>query len=147
IHHYFENKADLFSRSVLDLPLDAEGIVARVLEGPKETIGERMLTEVLSAWDQPGARDRFTAMLRAAVTNPGARRPLSEFLAKELMLKVAEAQGHSNAKLRAQTAVSIVLGLALCRDVLQLTAMARARNSVLINSLGRALQTQLVDTW
>ena len=49
--------------------------------------------------------------------------------------------------LRAQTAVSIVLGLALCRDVLQLTAMARARNSVLINSLGRALQTQLVDTW
>ena len=147
IHHYFENKADLFSRSVLDLPLDAEGIVARVLDGPKETTGERMLTEVLAAWDQPGARDRFTAMLRAAVTNPGARRPLSEFLAKELMLKVAEAQGHSNAKLRAQTAVSIVLGLALCRDVLQLTAMARARNSVLINSLGRALQTQLVDTW
>ena len=28
IHHYFENKADLFARSVLDLPLDAEAIVA-----------------------------------------------------------------------------------------------------------------------
>ncbi|HQY98974.1 MAG TPA: TetR family transcriptional regulator [Propionicimonas sp.] len=147
IHHYFENKADLFSRSVLDLPLNTEGIVARVLDGPTETIGDRMMTEILGAWDQPGARERFTAMLRAAVTNPGARRPLSEFLAKELMIKVAEAQGHANAKLRAQTAVSIVLGLALCRDVLHLTALAKARNPVLINSLGRALQTQLVDTW
>ncbi|MFZ0530176.1 MAG: TetR family transcriptional regulator [Propionicimonas sp.] len=147
IHHYFENKADLFARSVLDLNLDPDGIVEKVLDGPEELIGDRVLAEVLAAWDHPGARERFTAMLRAAVTNPGAQRPLSEFLAKEIMLKIAEAKGHQNAKLRSQSAVSIILGLALCRDVLHLAPLARARNAVLINSLGRALQTQLVDPW
>ena len=93
---------------------------------------------------EPGVgEDRITLRGRA----PGARRPLSEFLVKELLVKIAEAKGHSNAKLRAQTAVSILLGLALCRDVLELPLLAKARNPVLVNSLGRALQTQLVDPW
>jgi len=147
IHHYFENKADLFARSVLDIPLDAERIVADILAGPVEGIGERTIDAFLSAWDQPGAGDRFTAMLRAAVTVPNARRPLSEFMTREILVKVAEALGHSNARLRAQLAVSMLLGLALSRDILELPSLVKARNPVLVKVLGRALQTQLVDPW
>lgn len=147
IHHYFENKADLFARSVLDIPLDAERIVADILAGPVEGIGERTIQAFLSAWDQPGAGDRFTAMLRAAVTVPNARRPLSEFMTREILVKVAEALGHSNARLRAQLAVSMLLGLALSRDILELPSLVKARNPVLVKVLGRALQTQLVDPW
>jgi len=147
IHHYFENKADLFARSVLDIPLDAERIVADILAGPVEGIGERTIQAFLSAWDQPGAGDRFTAMLRAAVTVPNARRPLSEFMTREILVKVAEALGHPNARLRAQLAVSMLLGLALSRDILELPSLVKARNPVLVKVLGRALQTQLVDPW
>ncbi len=147
IHHYFENKADLFARSVLDIPLDAERIVADILAGPVEGIGERTIHAFLSAWDQPGAGDRFTAMLRAAVTVPNARRPLSEFMTREILVKVAEALGHPNARLRAQLAVSMLLGLALSRDILELPSLVKARNPVLVKVLGRALQTQLVDPW
>lgn len=147
IHHYFENKADLFARSVLDIPLDAERIVADILAGPVEGIGERTIYAFLSAWDQPGAGDRFTAMLRAAVTVPNARRPLSEFMTREILVKVAEALGHPNARLRAQLAVSMLLGLALSRDILELPSLVKARNPVLVKVLGRALQTQLVDPW
>lgn len=147
IHHYFENKADLFARSVLDIPLDAERIVADILAGPVEGIGERTIDAFLSAWDQPGAGDRFTAMLRAAVTVPNARRPLSEFMTREILVKVAEALGHPNARLRAQLAVSMLLGLALSRDILELPSLVKARNPVLVKVLGRALQTQLVDPW
>lgn len=147
IHHYFENKADLFSRAVLDQSMDPDAIVAKALNGPTETIGNRVVAEILASWDQPGSRERLSAMIRAAASAPSARRPLSEFLIKEILIKVAEAQGHANAKLRAQTAVSILLGLALCRDILELPLLVKARNSALVTSLGRAVQTQLVEPW
>lgn len=147
IHHYFENKAELFSRSVLDLPLDAEAIVRRILDGPPDGIGERAVAAFLDAWGRPEAGDRFTAMLRAAVTDPQARRPLSEFMTKEVLIKVAESLGHANARLRAQLAVSQLLGLALCRDILELPGLGKVRNPVLAKSLGRAMQAILVDPW
>lgn len=147
IHHYFENKADLFARSVLDLPLDPELIVRQILDGPPESIGERTVLAFLDAWNQPGAGSRFTAMLRAAVTDAEARRPLSEFLIKEVLVKVAEALGHQNAKLRANLGVTLLLGLALGRDILELPALVKTRNPQLVKALGRAMQTQLVDPW
>lgn len=147
IHHYFANKADLFARSVLDLPLDAERIVRDILAGPTEEIGQRAIAAFLDAWDAPGAGDRFTAMLRAAVTDPAARRPLSEFMSREILVPVAEALGHSNARLRAALGVSVVLGFALSRDILELPALAKVRNPVLVKSLGRAMQAHLVDPW
>ncbi len=147
IHHYFDNKADLFSRSVLDLPLDADAIVREILDGPTDRIGERTVSAFLDAWDRPGAGDRFNAMLRAAVTDPHARRPLSEFMTKEVLIKVAESLGHPNARLRAQLAVAQLLGLALCRDIFELPGLVKARNPVLVRSLGRAMQALLVDQW
>ncbi len=147
IHHYFDSKADLFSRSVLDLPLDAEAIVRQILAGPRETIGERTVKVFLDAWEQPGAGERFTAMLRAAVTDSNARRPLSEFMSREVLSKVAEAVGHGNVKLRAQLGVSLLLGLALSRDILELPALVKARNPALTKPLGRAMQAHLVDPW
>lgn len=147
IHHYFANKADLFARSVLDLPLDAERIVQHILAGPTEEIGQRTIAAFLEAWDAPGAGDRFTAMLRAAVTDPAARRPLSEFMSREILVPVAESLGHGNARLRAALGVSVVLGLALSRDILELPALAKVRNPVLVRTLGRAMQAHLVDPW
>lgn len=147
IHHYFANKAELFSRSVLDLPLNAEQIVSDILSGPVEQVGERTVLAFLDAWDRPGAGDRFTAMLRAAVTDPSARRPLSEFMGKEVLGKVAEALGHPNSRLRAGLGVSLLLGVALTRDIFELPALTRARNPVLVTALGRAMQAHLVDPW
>lgn len=147
IHHYFENKADLFARSVLDLPLDAEEIVRQILDGPTETIGERVIAAFLNAWDHPGAGERFKAMMRASITDSRARRPLSEFMTREVLIKVSESLGHPNATLRAQLAVSAILGLALSRDILELPALVKARNPVLIKSLGRAMQAHLVESW
>lgn len=147
IHHYFENKADLFARSVLDMPLDADALVEEITQGPRERIGERAVKAFLDAWNYPGGRERFTAMLRAAVNDDHARRPLSEFMTREVFLKVAERMGHGNARLRAQLAVSLVLGLALTRDVLHLPALEAARDATLIVPMGGAMQRYLVDPW
>lgn len=146
IHHYFESKAELFAEAVINLPVaDPSALVARILDGPTAQIGERAVATVLDAWEIPNARERFIAMMRAAVSEPGAQRPLSEYLAKEVFTKVAEGLGHSDAKQRGQLAVTVVLGFALGREVLQLPALTKMSKAQLANTLGRSMQTYLAD--
>jgi AcrR family transcriptional regulator len=146
IHHYFDDKAELFAAAVLALPLtDPAVMVERILDGPIDKVGQRAVTEVLDTWAMPGARDRLTAMLRAAVNEPEARRPLSEFLSSEIYTKIAERFGHEDAALRGQLAVSLLVGLDLSRFVLKLPHLAELPRDQLIASVGPAMQAYLVQ--
>jgi AcrR family transcriptional regulator len=146
IHHYFASKAELFSEAVLALPLpEPTQMVAQILDGPSEGVGRRAAEALAETWEIPQARDRFTAMLKASVSEPGVHRPLTEFLAKEIYTKVAETLGHRDAPARGQLAVSTIAGFVLGRDILQLPALTRLSRSALIAALGRQLQAALVD--
>lgn len=147
IHHYFDSKADLFSRSVLDGDLRPAAILERITAGPTEEIGRRAVREFIAAWQAPGAKDRFTAMFRAAVNDEGARRPLVEFLNREIFLKLAQSQGHADAALRANLAVSALLGLVMARDILEISTLTAAKEDALVLGLGAALQQHLVEPW
>ncbi len=147
IHHYFDSKADLFSRSVLDGDLRPAAILDRISAGPVEEIGRRAVHEFVAAWQAPGARDRFTAMFRAAVNDEGARRPLVEFLNREIFVKLAQSQGHANAAVRANLAVSALLGLVMARDILEIPDLTTLKEDALADGLGAALQQYLVESW
>lgn len=148
IHHYFSSKSDLFAQTVLDLPLEAGQVVSDVLNGPREQIGERAVAAFLAAYDSPeSGRDRFTAMLRSAVAADIVQRPLSEFMSKEVFGPIAEQLGHRDYRLRAQLAVSLVLGMALSRYILRLQALEAASDRDLVRGLGRAMQEILVESW
>ncbi len=148
IHHYFDSKPELFAEAVLALPVgDPADVVAQILDGPVSGVGVRAVEMLLATWELPTARERFTAMLRAAVGEPGAQRPLSEFLANEIYTKVAESLGHANAKQRGQLAVTLILGFALGRDVLQLSTLAKLPKAQLTAALGRTMQVYLADQW
>ena len=148
IHHYFSSKSDLFAQTVLDLPLEAGQVVSDVLNGPREQIGERAVAAVLAAYDSPeSGRDRFTAMLRSAVAADIVQRPLSEFMSKEVFGPIAEQLGHRDYRLRAQLAVSLVLGMALSRYILRLQALEAASDRDLVRGLARAMQEILVESW
>lgn len=148
IHHYFASKSDLFAETVLDLPLDADRLVAEVLAGPRDRIGPAAVAAFLAAYDAPdGGRERFTAMLRSAVAQDVVQRPLSEFMSKEVFGAIAEQLGHSDFKLRGQLAVSLVLGMALGRYILRLPALASIEDQAIAESLGRAMQELLVENW
>ena len=148
VHHYFESKPELVAKSVLAIPVEEPAkVVERILDGPASQVGERTVKILLDTWEPPQARDRFTAMLRAAVSEPGNQKPISEYLAKEIYAKVAEALGHSNFKQRGQLAVTVVLGFALGRDILQLPALGRLPKAQLVTALGRSMQVYLADPW
>ena len=148
IHHYFSSKSDLFAQTVLDLPLDADRVVDGVLSGSREEIGVRAVAAFMDAYDSSeGGRERFTAMLRSAVVEDMVHRPLSEFMTKEVFGPIGERLGHRNYKLRAQLAVSLLLGMALSRYILKLYALATAPHGELVLGMGRAMQEILVEDW
>ncbi|MGC3953789.1 MAG: TetR family transcriptional regulator [Propionicimonas sp.] len=147
IHHYFDSKAELFSSSVLDTELHPAAILERISAVPTEQIGQQAVREFITAWQVAGASDRFTAMFRAAVNDEDARRPLVEFLNREIFLKLAEAQRHPNAAVRANLAVSALLGLVMARDILEIPALTNLSDDTLVQGLGAALQQHLVEPW
>lgn len=146
VHHYFASKSELFTEAVLALPIaDAPQTVAAILDGPVSGVGERAAGLMLAALSVPQAKEKFSAMLRAAVSGPGTHRPLSEFLAKEIYSKVAESLGHSDAKQRGELAVSAILGFVLTRDLLGLPTLVKGSRARMTTALGRALQAHLAD--
>jgi AcrR family transcriptional regulator len=148
IHHYFNDKAELFAAAVLALPLpEPTAIVERILDGPTTEVGKRAIASVLDAWELPGARERFAAIVRAGVNEPEARRPLSEYLSTEIYTKVAEQLGHENAAQRGQLAVSLLLGLDLARFVLKLPHLVELSDQDLIAAVGPAMQVYLAESW
>ncbi|PKQ31157.1 MAG: TetR family transcriptional regulator [Actinobacteria bacterium HGW-Actinobacteria-2] len=148
VHHYFHSKPELFAEAVLSLPLgDPSVVVSALLAGPHDEIGRRAVENLLDIMEMPDARERFSAMLRAAVSESGAQRPLSELLSKEIYSKVAEGLGHTNAKQRGDLAVSVVLGLVLARDILQLQSIGRMSRAQLVRAIGPSMQFYLADHW
>lgn len=148
VHHYFGSKPELFAESVLSLPLgDPSVVVTHLTSCPREEVGLRAATSLVDILEMPHARERFSAMLRAAVSESGAQRPLSELLSKEIYAKTAEGWGHTNAKQRGELTVAVILGLMLGRDVLQLPQLSRLSRAQLIRVLAEPMQFYLADQW
>lgn len=145
VHHYFTSKADLFEQAVITVPLDAPELITRILAGPRDSIGREAVAAFLLTYDGPnGGRDRFTAMLRAAVAEEFVPRPVSEFMSREIFGPIAKQMGHADHRLRGQLAVSVLLGMALSRYVFESPALSRASDGDVVEGLAPALQSILV---
>lgn len=147
VHHYFESKADLFSRAVIDQAFDPTELLDQVLAAPPEEVGRITVTGLLRALDPVDARTRAVAMLREAVNVSPGTRPLAEFLASELLVRVAEHFGHRDARYRAAIAASTFAGLLLARDILAIPQLTKVKRSTLVTSFAPVLQRYLVDQW
>lgn len=148
IHHYFENKAELFTIAVIALPVDDPAdAVQHILDGPREQIGERAVDVVMSTFEQPGASQRFLALLRASLNAGAPSHPLSEFLSREVFAKVAAANGHADAAHRGQLAMMLFVGFVMSRDIMGFPGLVRQRRPEMLAQLGKAMQVFLVEPW
>ncbi len=65
VHHYFDGKADLFAQSVVLTRVNPAVMVDRLLAGPMDTLGERLVRTFLGVWDDPENQERLVALVRA----------------------------------------------------------------------------------
>jgi hypothetical protein len=139
----------------MDIPADPAVLIARIVEGPREQVGEALVRTFLAVWDSPEGRPRFQALIRAAVTHEEATRMLREFLVREIFGQVlrglvndtdrnAGGDGAAaDAELRAGLAASQMVGLALMRYIVEFPAVVDASHDDLARLVGPTIQRYL----
>jgi AcrR family transcriptional regulator len=147
VHHYFEGKPALFA-AVMQIPVDPAVLIARIVEGPREDVGEALVRTFLSVWDSPEGRPRFQALVRSAVNHDEAARMLREFLVREVFGRVLraltpEGERSPDLELRAGLAASQMVGMAMMRYVVLLPAVVEATHDELAALVGPTIQHYL----
>jgi len=140
--HFFGSKDGLFE-AALELPLDPPAIVAGLLAGDLDTLGERVVRTFLGVWDGTPGQGPMLAMLRSAVSHEDSAAMLRALLLRVILRPVAHGAGGDRPDLRASLLASQVVGLALTRYVLKLKPVASASADDLAPLFGPTLQRYL----
>jgi AcrR family transcriptional regulator len=140
VHHFFGSKEQVFV-AALELPIDPAVAIARVLDGPRDTAGERILRLFLGLWREPATRTPFLALVRSVSTNPRAAAMLRQFIERVMLARVADALGVP--KLRLTALVSHVMGLAMVRYIVGVEPLASTDEEELIALVAPVIQAYL----
>jgi AcrR family transcriptional regulator len=143
ILHYFGSKRGVFVAAV-ELPFEPPALV-RVLEGPEEELGERLVTFFLAAWDPAGSRPTLLALMRSAASDPQAAETLRERLTAEILMPIISRVGASAPEWRASLAAAHLAGLGMARFVLGVEPLASAPVPLVVKAVGPAIQRYLTD--
>ena len=143
IHHYFENKQQLFLATVA-LPLDMPQKLENIAVGDRDGMGERLVRTVLGVWDSD-LQPSLVAAVRTTLTDPALTKSVGEFLALEIIghLLHRDDLPAEEANRRAGLAASQVLGLVMGRYVLQLPFLVGRRTEDLVIEVGPTVQRYL----
>ncbi|HEX6262342.1 MAG TPA: TetR family transcriptional regulator [Actinomycetota bacterium] len=141
VYHFHGSKEELFA-AAMRLPFQPSEVIPSLLEGEPDRLGERILRLFLKVSDQPGGNP-FVALMRSASTNEQAARMLREFLAREVIGRVATALGAPDAELRATFVGSQLAGLAMARYILRMEPLASADQDAVVAAVAPTLQRYL----
>ena len=143
VAHFFGAKQQLFVE-VVRLPFEPSDLLPVLLEGDRETLGERLAGFVASVLESPEGRARVLGIVRAAASEPEAARMLREFLRGELLAPLAEQLGVEDAELRVTLAGSQIVGMVMARHVIEVEPLAALSSGELAALLAPTLQRYLV---
>jgi AcrR family transcriptional regulator len=136
---YFGNKESLFAAAAqFDLRLPDLSAV------PKAGMGAALVEHFFDRWE---GDETLMALLRTAVTHEAAAQRMRSIFATQLVPVVTRLSGEPRARaaLRAGLIATQMLGVALCRYVLELPPVVRANRAALVRWLGPTIQHYLFD--
>jgi AcrR family transcriptional regulator len=143
VHHYFGTKQALFL-TAMELPIDFNAVVDRVLSGPRGEIGARLVRQTLELWEEPATRSLLMGIVRSATTDAVAAGMLRRLLSQGPVLALTRASGNPDAALRATLAGSQIVGLAMARYVIGVEPLASASKEEVVRAVGPTVQRYLV---
>lgn len=141
VHHYFDGKADLFTSS-FELPIDSSVLVPRILDGPRDRLGERLARVFVEVWTGPGA-EHLVGILRSALTHDAAATMLREFMTATLLEGVASGLDVEQPRTRAALCASHLVGLGVLRQVIGFQPLRELGDEELMAWLAPVLQRYL----
>ena len=143
VHHYFQNKDELFAACV-ELPADPREVLADVVVVPAGRRGEAILRTLLTLWDSP-VQPALLALLRGAVSSRAQAALLREVLSKRIVgvALVDLPDDDDGRRLRGSLLASQLIGLMVSRYVLKLEPLASATHQEIVRLVGPTLQRYL----
>jgi AcrR family transcriptional regulator len=142
VNHWFGGKEALFT-AALDLPVDPATLIAQVVPGDPERLGERIVSRFLTVWDHAGGGRPLAALIRSVASHETAARMVREFVTRILLRRVVETVAPDRPDLRAALVGSQIVGLGMVRYVLRLEPLASADHPTVIAAVAPTLQRYL----
>ncbi|WP_224386504.1 TetR family transcriptional regulator [Pseudonocardia sp. ICBG1293] len=141
VNHWFGGKEKLFL-AALDLPIEPEQVRERVLSGPQDAVGERIVRTFLTVWDTGGGAP-MAAMLRSVAGHEAAARMLREFVGKAILVPVTRVHSPDRPDERGALVASQLIGLGMIRYVVRLEPLASAPREEVVAAVGPTVQRYL----
>jgi AcrR family transcriptional regulator len=142
VHHYFGTKEQVFV-AAMELPFAPAELVPKILDGPADRLGERLVRTFLGVWADPDFRAPMLGMLRSAMTGEQGAAMLREFVGSALLGRIAAAAGPAD-PLRLQAAAAQMVGVVILRHVVRIEPMASASEDDLVALVAPSVQRYLV---
>ncbi len=142
VNHWFGGKEGLFAKAVLQLPIDPNILVERLLDGPIDEIGERIVRNFLAVWDATGG-GHFAALMRSVTAHDRVAEVLREFFVQTLLSRVVARVGTDQPDLRATLAASQIFGMGMVRYVVRFEPLASADVETMVKAVAPNLQRYL----
>jgi AcrR family transcriptional regulator len=142
VHRFHGSKEDLFV-AAMELPMSPGRLVPALLAEGVDGLGERLVRTLLELFDRPAAFAPFLALIRGAASNEHAAAMLREFLAREVLGRLAAAASPDRPELRASLAGSQIVGLAMARYVVGVPPLATTDRDTVVACVGPAIQRYL----
>lgn len=136
VHYFFGSKPKLFAASV-ELPIDPEQVTALLATRPNAP-GEAMARYYLEHLFVERS-EAITAMLRAGLGDPGCVPALRVLIERTLVSAVAGTLGGKDARLRAELAGALMVGLFVSRCIVGVEPLATASVEEIVALLAPAL--------
>jgi AcrR family transcriptional regulator len=141
VHYFFGTKAELFAH-VIDVPLPAAQIAKLIGQKEDRGAGERLARFYLETMFVENG-NQITSMLRAALGDPESIPTLRKLLQEGVVRDAAALSSGRSAKLKAELVGAIVVGLFICRHMMQLEPLATAPVKDVVALIAPALQAVL----
>jgi AcrR family transcriptional regulator len=142
VNHWFGGKENLFARAVLEIPFDPRELVAGLLAGPVENLGERIVRTFLTRWDSSGG-DIFTALVRSVAGHEQVAHVLRDLFLNQLFSKLVGPIDTDRAELRATLCASQLIGMGMIRYVAKFEPLASSDIETLVQAVGPNVQRYL----
>ncbi|WP_433616521.1 TetR family transcriptional regulator [Dactylosporangium sp. CA-139114] len=143
IHHYFGTKDQLFL-ATMNAPFDPAEVLPRIIDGPRDETGTRLVRFILALWDSPAGAPA-AALMRSAVSNEWTARLVREFVVTRILAHVIKGLNldESEAPMRTSLVVTQIVGLVMVRYIVKVEPIASTPPAQLIAAIGPTVQHYL----
>jgi AcrR family transcriptional regulator len=143
VNHWFGSKEGLFVKAVLQLPFDPSELLERLVEGPADTLGERIVRTFLTTWDTTGG-GHFTALVLSVASQEQAAHVLNDFFVKQLFTRIAGSVAPDRPQFRGSLVGSQMVGMGVARYVVKFEPLASADIETLVAAVAPNVQHYLM---